>query len=237
MPGSWILVARPNLDFWSKQATELDGKGVPFQVLHLSDEFGSDPIELYRLGCCRQVVRNYWRPDCAAVPKVVTIPLGFARGVSKNRVVGGVLKDRPYVWSFHGTNWFNRKQLLEPLMDVVPHSCKWLPEFMDAATITPAKEYQKLLSETQFVPVPAGNHPETYRLYEALENGCIPVYVRSEGDDVFWTWICRWLPLRPLASWSEAVAWMNTVDQEEYRRRLLDAWASWKTIARLAFQL
>jgi len=237
VPGSWILVAQPNRDFWAKKATELDGKGVPFQVLHLSDEFVEDPIDLYRLGCCRRVVRNYWRPDCASSSKIITIPLGFVRGVSGNTVVGGLLKDRPYIWSFHGTNWYNRKELLEPLMNVVPHNCKWLPEFMDAATMTPAKEYQKLLSETQFVPVPAGNHPETYRLYEALENGCIPVYVRSDGDNVFWTWICRWLPLYPLTSWTEAVAWMNTVDQEDYRRQLLAAWASWKAACQMAFQL
>jgi GR25 family glycosyltransferase involved in LPS biosynthesis len=237
VPGSWILAARPNMDFWSKKAFELDEKGVPFQILHLSDEFVEGPMDLYRLGCCRQVVRNYWRPDCATLSKVITIPLGFARGVSKNKVMRGLLKDRPYVWSFHGTDWYNRKRMLEPLMNVIPHNCKWLSEFMDAATMTPAKEYHTLLSETQFVPVPPGNNPETYRLYEALENGCIPVYVRSEGDDVFWTWICRWLPLHPLASWTEAVAWMNTVDQEDYRRRLLDAWESWKTIAKLAFQL
>ena len=33
----------------------------------------------------------------------------------------------------------------------------------------------KILSSTEFIPCPNGFvHPETYRLYEALECGCIP---------------------------------------------------------------
>ena len=34
----------------------------------------------------------------------------------------------------------------------------------------------KILSSTEFLPCPNGFvHPETYRLYEALECGCIPI--------------------------------------------------------------
>ena len=34
----------------------------------------------------------------------------------------------------------------------------------------------EILSSTQFLPCPNGFfHPETYRLYEALECGCIPI--------------------------------------------------------------
>ena len=34
----------------------------------------------------------------------------------------------------------------------------------------------KVLSSTEFIPCPNGFfHPETYRLYEALECGCIPI--------------------------------------------------------------
>ena len=240
VPGSWILVARPQMAFWRTVATQLDGKGVPFQVLHLSDEFGSDPVDFYELRHCRRIVRNYWREDCCRSAKVHTIPLGFAKGgASGNTVVGGLLSDRPYTWSFHGTNWFDRRELLAPLTDIVPNSCTWQKDFMDPL-MTPAKDYQKLLSETRFVPVPRGNSPETFRLYEALEHGCIPVYVRSDGDDVFWNWICRWLPLRLIRTWTEAadqIRLERTESVEAYRKELLDAWAAWKTVCRNAFVL
>ena len=241
VPGSWILVARPQMAFWRSVAAQLDGKGVPFQVLHLSDEFGSDPVDFYGLRNCRRIVRNYWREDCCRSAKVSTIPLGFAKGgmAAGNTVVGGLLRDRPYVWSFHGTNWFGRRDLLAPLTDIVPNSCKWQEDFMDPL-MTPAKDYQKLLAETQFVPVPRGNSPETFRIYEALEHGCIPVYVRSDGDDVFWNWICRWLPLRLLGTWSEAadqIRLERTESVEAYRKELLNAWTAWKTVCRNAFVL
>jgi GR25 family glycosyltransferase involved in LPS biosynthesis len=235
VPGSWILVARPQMAVWCAVATQLDGKGVPFQVLHLSDEFGKDPVDFYQLGCCRRVVRNYWREDCSTLAKVVTIPLGFARSAPTLANEA----DRPYVWSFHGTNWFGRRELLEPLMALGPHSCKWQMEFMDAS-MTPASDYSTLLSHTQFVPVPGGNNPETFRLYEALEHGCIPVYVRSKGDERFWNWICRWLPLQELLTWSAAadqIRLWQTGGAEAYRKQLQEAWASWKGVCKRAFQL
>ena len=37
-------------------------------------------------------------------------------------------------------------------------------------------EMGKIMSSTHFIPCPNGfYHPETYRLYEALELGCIPI--------------------------------------------------------------
>lgn len=40
----------------------------------------------------------------------------------------------------------------------------------------PHQEYYQLMSEAKFVPCPSGNHmPDTFRIYEALEAGCIPI--------------------------------------------------------------
>ena len=38
-------------------------------------------------------------------------------------------------------------------------------------------EYIQLLSDTKFIPCPRGNNVETFRFYESLECGCIPVFV------------------------------------------------------------
>ena len=37
------------------------------------------------------------------------------------------------------------------------------------------QEYMNIMNDTIFVPCPAGNNPETFRHYEALEIGCIPI--------------------------------------------------------------
>ena len=39
-------------------------------------------------------------------------------------------------------------------------------------------EYLSIMADTIFVPCPAGNNPETFRHYEALELGSIPLIVR-----------------------------------------------------------
>jgi len=44
-------------------------------------------------------------------------------------------------------------------------------------------KYIQLLADTAFAPCPAGNNPETFRHYEALEVGAIPIIVRPKDDD------------------------------------------------------
>lgn len=43
-------------------------------------------------------------------------------------------------------------------------------------------QYLTLLAKTTFVLCPAGNNPETFRLYESLELGSIPLFVRPTID-------------------------------------------------------
>ena len=236
--GSWILVARPNMGFWQQVAEQLNRGKVPFQILHLSDEFGKDPVQLYKLPMCKRVVRNYSRADVTD-EKVVTIPLGYAHGYG-DHVSEKQWSDRTFVWSFHGTNWFSRGADLKPLERLIPHSLKLQREFLDKDMTSPA-EYRDLLKSSQFVPVPRGNSPETFRLYEALENGCVPLYVRSDGDDVFWNWIHLKLPLLEFRSWTDAYTqchlWTTTevTAATTYRAELLNAWTQWKHDCKKAF--
>jgi len=236
--GAWILMARPNMGFWLQVAEQLNRGKVPFQILHLSDEFGKDPVQMYKLPMCRRVVRNYARADVTD-EKVATIPLGFAHGYGEG-VSEKQWSERTFVWSFHGTNWFGRGTDLKPLERLIPHSLKLQHNFLDKDMTSPA-EYRDLLKGSQFVPVPRGNSPETYRLYEALENGCIPLYVRSEGDELFWNWIRGKLPLQEFRSWTDAYTqchlWTTTEETaaEMYLAELLNAWALWKTECKNAF--
>jgi hypothetical protein len=46
-------------------------------------------------------------------------------------------------------------------------------------------DYIELMKEVQFAPCPAGGSAETYRLYEALEVGAIPILVRQSPDRDF----------------------------------------------------
>ena len=249
-PGSFLLVARPHLEIWSKVAEDLQKAGTPFRILHLSDEFvgamtptnalvhpfggvshehGADSMDLYHHSRCTQVIRNYIRPDLAN--RVQVIPLGFATPPLTRPIPSW--SSRSLTWSFHGTAWFNREAQLKLLQEVKPHSLHLTPGWKHPSA-TPPDQWQTLLLESKFVPVPRGNHFETFRLYEALEHGAIPLYVRTEGDDVYWNWLVSHLSLEELKDWSEVPAFMARVPSS-YPTKLFEQWAAWKEECRGAF--
>jgi hypothetical protein len=225
---SWLLVARPHLSAWTSVCLALHTKGTPFRVLHLSDESCDDPIEFYRLSSCKKVIRNYMK--LGLDEKVLILPLGSGTQLPSTPTPS--FSERPFVWGFHGTKWFNREALLKPLLPFNPHLCHWIPEFKHK-TMTGPKEYQQMLLKSQFVPVPRGNNMETFRLYEALDHGAIPLYVRTEGDEVYWYWMRGHLSLLELTSWDQVPKVLEFFkkfpDQgEKYRTGLLEQWAKWR---------
>jgi hypothetical protein len=224
---AWLLVARPNIQFWSEVGKELEALGRPFRVIHLSDEDCSDSLALYQNTMCQRVLRNYFRPVLHS--KVLIIPLGFA--TSKGGV-GKPFAQRTLEWSFHGSKGNTREALLAPLKAFEPHECRFIPQFMDKSA-TSFQDYQALLAESKIVPVPGGMNPETFRLYEALEHGCIPLYVRCEGDTLFWNWLRMHLQIMEVKTWAQGAKVLelfcsNPEKAEQYRMGLLKQWTEWK---------
>lgn len=239
-PNAFLLVARPHVAFWKVIMRELDIKGIPFRVLHLSDEDCKDPIDFYSYKSCTKVVRNYFRPGLDE--KVVTIPLGHGLGMSgPSGVAQQHQPTRDLVWSFHGSNEAVRRPLLEPLLALQPNSCRFIPSFRHESMTSPA-EYRSILLRSKFVPILKGQTFETFRLYEALELGCIPLYVRSEGDEVYWSWLRSHLTLIELKSWDQAVKLIELLEAEpskaqQYRDGLIAEGLYWRGESRTAFAL
>ena len=129
---------------------------------------------------------------------------------------------------------------MEPLKVLGPHSLHLTPGWKHPSATTPA-DWQTILLNSKFVPVPRGNHFETFRLYEALEHGVVPLYVRTEGDDEFWTWLTSHVSLLELKDWSEAVHVMELFLSNDnryellYRESLLKQWTAWKEECRAVF--
>ena len=90
-----------------------------------------------------------------------------------------------------------------------------------------------ILLNSWFVPCPAGNNAETYRMYEALEAGAVPVIVKEGDCDQFLQLIGRYLPLMVCDNWPHAGQLMFTLMKnvdlyEQYRNSLLSAWEQCK---------
>lgn len=159
--------------------------GKQIVVLHLSDEFGNDDISWYAHPSLKAVVRNYWRPDLKSYPpeKVIVLPLGYANSRSGRGFPPKSFEEREYTWSFVGSlDREGREAALTQLQSVKPYKqeCKasW-----DSPDIVKAEEYNTLLQKSKFVPCMRGSAAlESFRLYEALEHGAIPIYVPSESS-------------------------------------------------------
>ena len=230
-----VIVQRPHIGKISNMLEKWDSFGVKFHILHLSDEYGQDDISFYNLSGCQKVLRFYKRENLPE--KVTTIPLGFHWTLNEGSK--NVLEHTPKLpfrtltWSFFGTDWNDRKKLLQPLFDISgEYKAQFFKDWKDPAALDESA-YISTLLDTIFVPCPDGMNPETFRFYEALECGCIPIVVRTEANSEWVDWVAENLQMFPLHSWSEASKFMeglisNKTMLESYRTRVLIAWIQWR---------
>jgi hypothetical protein len=87
-----------------------------------------------------------------------------------------------------------------------------------------------ILENSKFCPILRGNNVETFRLYECLEAGTIPLYIRNDGDELFWDFISR-LGLICI-TWDNIISiirdFLENPSTETYRQTLLTNWKLWK---------
>ncbi len=224
-----VLVSRQDLNTWLTVFHHFKEEGRKWAAIHLSDEFGVDNINWYT--DAKWVVRTYHRPDPAAnSPNIVTIPLGYAIG--RKREEGAPPLNRKWTWSFHGTKWFDRAEKVAAFSQVPGGNYKLYDNWNDPGQLN-VDEYKALLRDSYMVPIFRGNHFETFRLYEALEAGCVPIVVREDKDWWFWDWVSNKLPLLNLATVEDAVKAtqffaLQTEHRQKYNNILMNAWDDWK---------
>lgn len=221
---AWYMVQRPYSQKWNKWFEYLQKNGTPFRILHMSDEFVSDHIECYSLPNCKGVVRNYIRSDIPEMSHIKTIPLGYHHKATADRCIP--FSERKLVWSFHGTEWFGRRDKLEVLQAFQPNDCRFQPDWNHPSGTTEV-DYLSSLSNSKYCPIMAGNNVETFRLYEALEAGVLPVTTIT--DKMYLDHIENEMGLSKLYGWENPVRVLkenrgSDAIQQEVRKR----WSYWK---------
>lgn len=119
------------------------------------------------------------------------------------------------------TDWFysgqvtheRRKQCVESLKDV-PGG-----EFIETAGFTqglPHEEYYAALSAAKVAPCPSGPEtPDTFRLYEALELGCVPLAddltPKSDKPTNYWTDMYGDVPFPVIHDWADAPGYIENL--------------------------
>ena len=139
-------------------------------LIHLGDETFA-----YDLSMVYNKFNYVWRTFCSNKyfnnKKVSCLPIGYKSGILfKKEAI-----ERKYKWAFLGTpHKSSRHDLLFQLSDIKPSFSHKTKKFDEG--IIDVGKMSEILTSTIFIPCPNGFfHPETYRLYEALECECIPI--------------------------------------------------------------
>ncbi|MBM3598106.1 MAG: exostosin family protein [Alphaproteobacteria bacterium] len=155
---------------------EFTRQGCRVGLIHISDETGNDlPVEAY--ASFRFVLRNYLYPQFDALRHVRTIPLGYS-GDGSAPAAGA----RNVSWSFMGTVWPGgpRTRMLQAMLEIPGGFIHTTPHF--AQGMVPAPAYRSMLRRSLLCPAPRGDRTwDSFRLYEGLEAGCLPLVERADG--------------------------------------------------------
>lgn len=215
-------------------------------LFQMGDELGQADLSRYRE--FDFVIRNYYRSDVfenvAFDNKVIWVPNGFRSGVGPR--AASKIKDVAQRQGFSAfLGWINN-----------PNSFKNERfEFAKAAVacgdhlyVLPSSNfaggynvglYSAIMEDNIYAPCPAGNSPETIRLYDALELGCIPIMLKQEF--IISSKALGAIGATPfilLNSWSELPDFLASTkpitlqDMDELRRRQLACirwWTNYKT--------
>jgi hypothetical protein len=211
---------------YSGFANGLEKTGKQMTILHISDEFGTDPVDFYNSPAVKRVIRNYYRPNLP-MEKVDIIPLGYANGRNSTTPTTPLFESRPYLWSFAGSmDRPGRSQAIHALERTGNFKLEDRPTWGDTPKLD-ANGYNQLNMQTKFVPCFNGFASlESYRLYEALEQGAIPIYV-PDGKDTYAEVLGK-NPILSFPSWERASELLPTLAQNsavmEDHRRILATW-------------
>jgi GR25 family glycosyltransferase involved in LPS biosynthesis len=233
-----VIVQKHHFDRYNALLSKWAASGAEYYVLHLSDEFGNDPIGYSNDTHCLGIFRFYDRSDLSPEvrKKTLILPLGYhytlSNGSDNPVEKTPRLPFRNLRWSFLGTNWRDRDVHLRPFQSIEPHT-KLLVDTWESKEKIERQQYLSVLLDTYFVPCLPGNNNETFRVYEALECGCIPLYVKQGENDLHAELLMNQLGIMPSSSWEEAVKLMqhllsNLPLLENYRTMILNRWISLK---------
>jgi len=174
-------------------------------ILHISDEQGLDGDRWYpALPAHRPLLREFPHRRFEQFDQVGNLPLGPTRSALIN-VPWLPASRRQYPWCFMGTLWpgTTRAQAVECFFTAIPNGLAHGSEGFGKGVAN--DQYVAVLHQSQFSLCPEGHrHFETFRFYESLELGAIPLGLHTPeqlGSLFSEPW-----PLPDFRSWEQAAA-------------------------------
>lgn len=173
-------------DFNTQFINYAKSKNKKIILYHMGDELCNKNKDLYSK--CDLVIRNYFFENINSKsfhPNIIWAPNGYRTGVGpRARDSIKPVKNRAVVASFLG--WLNnpnsynneRNTFLSGASQVKDKV--FLLETSGFASGYNVGLYSAIIEDSIFSPCPAGNSPETIRLYDSLELGAIPISLKHD---------------------------------------------------------
>jgi len=219
----------------------------PFIVIHISDEHAWDDIRYCSFSMCGRSFKNYCHPKLFNIFNNLTFfPSGYNKSILKD-YTGETPLDisfvkRKYIWSFAGGNEKIRWQTINKFVDHFPQDHFLLYETGHSfngnqKSGLSVDKYRDLLLNTKFSICPPGvGYVESFRVYEALECGSIPVVLRSQNSEFgqkrsYWGDLYGKEPPFVMAdTWEECIEIMKYLLQNEdiYEKTRRDCYHFWQ---------
>ena len=194
-------------------------------LLHLSDEIFKDDLGAYRY--VDGVIRNCRSDLLAAQRDIFFFPLGYKSGFTR----AGSPKptnERKHMWSFAGDPNKSTRAAMIVAMEKVEGGHIHRTSGFGAADSLSTDAYRDLMEDSVFVPCPVGWLTlETFRAYEALEAGCIPIVERRPGLD-YYTDLLGPHPIPTVMSWDEAATFISRLKADEVEALRVKCWTWWQ---------
>ena len=202
------------------------GKG----LFHLADESFTGGYEIY--SSFDFVLRNY-HSTIFNNDGIRTLPLGFTSNTASQSHIPPVA-ERRFLWSFAGAKTAARVDMFKNLQKVEPHKCYLFDNRKPNQSKRLGRaEFMALLSDSVFSPCPMGNTVlESFRIYESLEMGCIPILERRRWMS-YYDCLMPDHPLLTFLSWREARQFVQAVSRDgprmiAYQQEIAEWWRSYK---------
>lgn len=216
-----------------------------FGAIHISDETLGDTCEFLSYDTCKFVFRNYHHPVHSFHPKVTTFGLGYKSGFEK---IPQIFQQQPwYHWCFAGAmHNVERLNALKAFESHTPYLLIATGNEFNASGNVDLDHYRLMMDHSKFGLCPIGNcNLDTFRFYEVLEAGCIPVVIDNSKDQPYdkWNLISYWhalfkgenesFPWIHANSWDECSRIVSEIlaDPERYHHMRAKAkvfWEKWK---------
>jgi hypothetical protein len=200
-------------------------------LIHLGDEFLRGDYRHY--AAFAFVLRNYRASWLSTNKGVLTFPLGYPPNV------GAPTNPKPasareFLWCILGARNAARADLTRAWRRV-PRGFVALPDTRAGEALMPRSKYLDVMKNAAFAPAPMGNVvTETWRFWEALELGAIPIAPRRLGFD-YYTELLGPHPVPTFRTWAKAAAFVSRFEQDRVgldtlQAEILSWWSSQKAV-------